>query len=70
VPKKDTDNAKIYSNETDQTNWYIGGTGFTYQRYDITNLSSKTLTSFKTVESGSPNITLVETSKRATLKSK
>lgn len=64
-PKNANLSAQLSTNSASQVNGYVSGTGLNYQRYDITNLGSKTISNFRTaVKGNSSSIVLQESSYR------
>ena len=59
--KQPTDSAQLTSNAAAPVNNYVAGTGFKYDRYDISGLVTRNLAGFKTaVDAGSAELTLIE----------
>jgi hypothetical protein len=57
--------SKLSTNSGSQSNGYVSGTGLNYQRYDITNLGTKTIAGLRTaINSKSAEIVLQESSYR------
>ena len=55
----------LSTNSANQTNGYFSGTGLNYKRYDISGLSSKTISGFKAaIAANSASIVLAESSYR------
>ncbi len=60
---------KLLTNSTSQQNAYVSGTGLNYQRYDITNLATKTVAGLRAaINANSNTITLQESSYRGDIK--
>ena len=59
--EKMSNSSLLDTNSGSQTDGYLCGAGFTYERYDISSLNSKTYASFKAaLDSGSHSMTLLE----------
>ena len=55
-----SESALLWTNSGSQVDGYISGSGWHYERYDITDLSGKDYASFKTaVETSSGDIVLI-----------
>lgn len=65
--EKTDQSALLNSTVGNQTNGYIGGSGFYYARYSLSGTASNSISSFKAALAAGANATLVEQGKRQTL---
>lgn len=62
--KTDQSNSSLETDDGDQTNGWISGSGFKYERYDISSLGHKNHVAFKQALENGANLPLYESGLR------